>query len=254
MRLNKVIQAVMKVVKFKMILTVENAPIGAVQKTREIGAIDFMRVRRILGSTVVYRPTSGDVSDEVGFRHSVNSGAANQSTEKFLNPYNFVRPLSLNNGFFKKQTPPSHAVYKGLSGHLVCNLEVITPLFISNGIPTVSDEYKGHQIHQFFSIGGEKVIPGSSLRGMIRGIYEAATDSCYSIFDDQFLTRRMEAKEGQGLIPARIINGGKQLELLKGKMVPGYGTILNVAWIRLYKTNNPIKLKGLTHGKLLGGN
>ncbi len=52
MRLNKVIQAVMKVVKFKMILTVENAPIGAVQKTREIGAIDFMRVRRILGSTV----------------------------------------------------------------------------------------------------------------------------------------------------------------------------------------------------------
>ena len=100
---------------------------------------------------------------------------------KFINPYTFVP-------FSKKQpterTPLEPAAPDRLhTGVLKCRLYVRTPL----GIPDTEKEKEdanGHKEYPFFSYreNGKNipVIPGSSLRGVFRSAFEAATDSCFS--------------------------------------------------------------------------
>ncbi|KKM12779.1 hypothetical protein SY88_01485 [Clostridiales bacterium PH28_bin88] len=173
---------------------------------------------------------------------------------RFLNPYNFVRPLpETGHPILGKKTPPSHAAYEGLSGYLECTLEVVTPLFISDGDP----EGTGHPVHQFFSLNDRPIIPGSSLRGMLRGVYEAVTNSCFGVFDEEVLSRRMETEEARDLTPARVVfheDKGWQLQLLEGRPKPGYRNLQPAAWVRRYSPNGKpatrpvVDLHGLRHG------
>lgn len=96
----------------------------------------------------------------------------------FLNPYNFVPVV-------KDGPIADHAEATRHTGYFVCSLTVRTPLAVPD------HEYKTTEgevdTYPFMTVDGKRMIPGSSIRGSIRSIYETATDSCMMIIDDDIL-------------------------------------------------------------------
>jgi CRISPR-associated protein (TIGR03986 family) len=147
---------------------------------------------------------------------------------RFLNPYNFVRPLSADSEaepLLGRCEPPPHDRYVGRTGRIKCQLTVETPLFISDthavDVQTVGDgrKKKEHPVYRFFEYEGDKAIPASSLRGMLRSVFEAATNSCFSVFSGhKRLSYHLPPYEALKLVPARVIhqNGTWELEILNG--------------------------------------
>lgn len=153
---------------------------------------------------------------------------------RFLNPYNFVRfltPVGVTKGASKatspieekllalglkgeaqqdvsatalqllgKCAPPPHDRYVGLSGKITCTLKTETPLFISDaeGIFTKAlDDGSEHKTYRFFQheeVEHRYLLPASSLRGMIRNVFEAATNSCFIHLHNAQLDYRLQAK------------------------------------------------------------
>lgn len=116
---------------------------------------------------------------------------------KFVNPYIFVSVLSERN----KKNRVSVQSYYGEdnlnTGILHCKMITRTPL----AIPDV--EKKGHKagdpdkhyFYPFYRVDGKVTIPGSSIRGMIRSLYETATDSCFvTLRENEGLSTRVAAK------------------------------------------------------------
>ena len=203
--------------------------------------------------------------DEAGRQGSSTTSTAGRvstssqgTSDCFLNPYNFVRFMRpASGGWLAHCSPASHALYEneGLSGYLTCTLETITPLFINNSQPVYTDPDTEHHTYPFFTIDGDPILPASSLRGMLRSVYEAVTNSCYIISDNQTLTRRMEAKEATDLVPARVIkrDGQLKLMLLTGENPKENNKFQKAAWIMRYPKKRarkaPIDLRGLKHGE-----
>lgn len=109
----------------------------------------------------------------------------------FINPYTFI---PVNNGVKK----PYNEYYKDkknlLSGKIECTLRARTQLAVCDMISDTEAE--------FFNVDGKAVIPGSSLRGTIRSIFEALTDSCFSSANaenDDYFSSRLN-KKFSGLI------------------------------------------------------
>lgn len=116
----------------------------------------------------------------------------------FLNCYNFI-PLP------KKECLRSKKEVGNLTGKIHCTIKPKTDIFIPNTSNTscASDDTMGETVREFFSYTNLKdgedekdrykmnadnapkypVIPGSEIRGMIRSMYEAFTDSCMSALD-----------------------------------------------------------------------
>ena len=132
----------------------------------------------------------------------------------FLNPYNFI-PLP-------HKIKRTASVEKGsLTGVIECTLVPITDFFIPNtSAECTANSPHGNTVRDFFSYnqlvsgynisehdGPEKpVIPGSELRGMIRSMYEAFTNSCLSCMDtDKPLSSRSSDAKQPGLL--EYING-----------------------------------------------
>lgn len=98
-----------------------------------------------------------------------------------VNPYGFV-PLG---------TAPARtsldACYTGplLTGRLDYTLTTDTPLLIPDSAKVVKDEKIDHKRYPFFRLpDGTPAIPGSEMRGAMRGVYEAVTNSCLSVLLD----------------------------------------------------------------------
>lgn len=122
---------------------------------------------------------------------------------RFLNPYNFVRYLPENKGkgedipkvkLLGHCAPPPHDRFIGLTGKITCELEAKTPIFISDS-EFVFDKGKDHKSYRFFRLENENgeedyAIPSTSLRGMLRSVFEAATNSCFSVFEGGLLGKR----------------------------------------------------------------
>ena len=151
---------------------------------------------------------------------------AHQSAEiyykgEFFNPYNFARfgTVGTEGTILGKCRPPHHDRYAGLSGEITCKAKVVTPLFISDS-HNVTVDANGHRTYEFFNVQGERYIPASSLRGMIRSVFETVTQSCLAIFDNEaHLYYRMPAGDSNKLIPARIekdAQGNLAVRLLNG--------------------------------------
>ena len=104
-----------------------------------------------------------------------------KSDRTFVNPYNFV---SIDRKKIKQENIEETYKDKGElhTGYLDCVLVAKTPLAIPD-LPE-GEESGGESKHDFFSINGNDqknpMIPGSSLRGMIRSVYETITESCLS--------------------------------------------------------------------------
>lgn len=161
---------------------------------------------------------------------------------RFRNPYNFVRylgaPREDAGALMGRCAPPPRDRFLGLSGEIACELEVKTPLFISDSEAIEGDEHKSYR---FFTYDGQPAIPGSSLRGMLRGVFEAATNSCFAVLADRTLSFRLGANESRDLVPARVERDGEgrlRLRLLPG-MVPPQSIGQKppsqyAAWVRRY--------------------
>jgi hypothetical protein len=150
----------------------------------------------------------------------------------FLNPYNFVgippKPKNLaanQRHLLWRCPPPTHDRYTGISGRITCEIHVKTPLFVSDSVNIEPDPQKpDHLIYDFFNINGEPLIPASSLRGSIRSVFEAATNSSLSIFNESEspLFYRMLPEKALGLVPAIVdtilVDGKKRTTL---RLLPG---------------------------------
>jgi CRISPR-associated protein (TIGR03986 family) len=201
---------------------------------------------------------------------------------RFLNPYNFVRFLSLpESQEGKKQiqranqpknaitaafakigvqsnrtqinpeelkllsscAPPPHDRYVGLTGKITCTLENVTPLFISDPDYEPIGE---HKRFEFFKLNNEHALPAASLRGMVRNVFEAITNSCIASSDaarstDERLSYHLPPGDALKLVPARVEkdgNGNLILRLLSGttKFVAGQrpSGVQYGAWVLRY--------------------
>ena len=89
--------------------------------------------------------------------------------EKFWNPYRLIRIRPE----MKRKKPVTDEKFIGISGFIHCTLENLTPLFIGG-----NRNYK----QQFLTSQGKSIIPGSSLKGMLRNFQaEAAAETAFDL-------------------------------------------------------------------------
>ncbi len=172
---------------------------------------------------------------------------------RFLNPYNFVRPLEVGDPsaapLLGRCLPPPHDRHVGLTGRITCRLTATTPIFISDShdiVPELvgdKDHPKEHLHYHFFrDPEGNIALPGTSLRGAIRSIFEAVTNSCYANFTgDKRLSYHLPPGDALRLVPARVQISGQKWEL---ELMPGT-TPINpnqrptgpqyAAWVHTYR-------------------
>lgn len=162
---------------------------------------------------------------------------------QFLNPYNFVRYLPKPNDLsddpstilLGRCAPPPHDRYVGLTGRITCQVEVNTPLFIADShgvtVKRIQDDkgkQREHLSYRFFKIGGQDAIPATSLRGMVRSVFESVTNSCFGVFasEERLDYRQVDmAKQMQAAIVLRIPENETDLgevALCEDARVPAY--------------------------------
>lgn len=165
------------------------------------------------------------------------------SATTFINPYNFVPVKNQvdRRGVFNRQEK-----FQGYSGKMVIRLTTLTRLFIPDRrqATNIQDEKKFFWREQLFdapnkpkldqkgrplfhphyprffeNAKGEKIIPGSSLKGMLRSVAEALSDSCFGLDtetagDHEHARKKclaplpgQEPKVGEGLCPCCRIFG-----------------------------------------------
>lgn len=116
-----------------------------------------------------------------------------------INPYHFVR---LGSDVSRKK--PECGTQTGV---IRCHLKATQPLCIpdmpkSKMIMTNDTDHPNqeHRKVPFFKVGEKPVIPGSELRGMIRSAFEALSNSCLSVNNNNDLTARSSAIRQPGLL------------------------------------------------------
>ncbi len=118
----------------------------------------------------------------------------------FINPYNFVSVNLEETKHFNmeemSQEKPVQDTPELQTGYLVCRMKCRTPLAIPDTANKKESGCEGHFKYHFMGMkeenlqgageGGVKteltgtpMIPGSSIRGVIRNVYETITDSCF---------------------------------------------------------------------------
>lgn len=113
---------------------------------------------------------------------------------KFVNPYNFVR-LSKEESERTNILEYPETSEKFVTGKLRCALTTKTPLAILDTESVKKDAIK-HPTFNFYSVDGEKRIPGSTIRGCIRSTYETLTDSCFvTMAKEMLLTNRVDPRK-----------------------------------------------------------
>ncbi|MCI0396950.1 MAG: TIGR03986 family CRISPR-associated RAMP protein [Chloroflexi bacterium] len=185
------------------------------------GASDSAKATGVAESIASSVPRSREQT-KAGSPHMAQA-AGGSNGYHFLNPYNFVRPLpdtDRGNPLLGRCAPPPHDRYIGLTGQVTCELTAVTPLFTagSEGVEKLADD---HYQYRFFQLepGGPPTIPGSTIRGAIRSIFEAVTNSCFSVFDgDRRLSKHFDSRKAPEMVPARAekTEDGWVLRLLTG--------------------------------------
>jgi len=114
-----------------------------------------------------------------------------------MNPYGFVRP--------DWGRPPRRAPYtrrdrfSGSAGYLDCRLTVDRPLFIPQPHPAGaangerSDEANDPVLF-IHNIKGQKIVPGSTLKGLLRGLVETLGPGCWRLYNGGTYTESQRDK------------------------------------------------------------
>lgn len=123
---------------------------------------------------------------------------------EFIYPYNFVRFAKPDAGTSRDDKYMSHSSFKNerepernllKSGKLICSIDVKTPTFIQESLSFekgTSNHKRG--IWDFYSIDGKYCIPPTSMKGMLRSVMEALTDSCMSVLQGDVELRDFKYK------------------------------------------------------------
>ncbi|MGB9872928.1 MAG: RAMP superfamily CRISPR-associated protein, partial [Anaerolineae bacterium] len=92
-----------------------------------------------------------------------------------MNPYGFVRlgPAA------QREAAIRHDHFQGVSGQLHCRLTALTHLFIPQTQETVRGRHQ--ELRLLRSADGRPLLPGSSLKGVIRSVAEALSGSCLTL-------------------------------------------------------------------------
>lgn len=130
-------------------------------------------------------------------------GVWQETDERFVNPYSFM-PIS---GTVQKAEPSEGT----LSGKIVCTLRAVTPLAIPDHEKKRAGRRLGeHFEYPFFSkADGIHFILGSSVRGVVRNMFEAVTNSCFSVNNNNILSARHTHPRLPGII--KKVDGKWQL-------------------------------------------
>jgi CRISPR-associated protein (TIGR03986 family) len=152
--------------------------------------------------------------------HAAVGSPSSPGGYRFLNPYNFVRYVDQarpTEDVLGDCPPPPHDRYVGLTGRIACKVEAVTPLFISDS-HAVSEDADGHKTYRFFELDGQPALPASSLRGMVRSVFETVTNSCFGVYDDDTLSYHFPSTRSPWLMPARVERNGDNWKL---RLLPG---------------------------------
>src|SRR2546422_13058 len=111
-----------------------------------------------------------------------------------MNPYDFVR-IDWNRRPDHRQPMWHHRLVgrgekKLYSGSLEVDVVAQTPLFISDPRAVPQDPRKPARSIQ--NKQGEYIIPGSSLKGMLRTVVESLGNGCLTLFDGQYERGRID--------------------------------------------------------------
>lgn len=121
------------------------------------------------------------------------------SNNLFINPYNFVSTTS---------KVDRTALSQGdRTGYISCTLKVKDMLALPD---RSAENEKAPRHYDFYKIDGNPLIPGSEIRGCIRSVFEALTQSCFSVINNNVLTCRLSRPENaKGVMPGvlRFENG-----------------------------------------------
>lgn len=130
-------------------------------------------------------------------------------SEEFHNPYHFapvkarkdfLHDLSVSDANAGEWGRHSHATYskdKTYSGRLICRLDTVSPIVIG------AEQVEGTEPKEIkpFELDNEPAIPASTLRGLLSGIAEAASNSALRVLDcERHLTYRKQM--GRGVLSA----------------------------------------------------
>lgn len=138
----------------------------------------------------------------------------NKSTTSEPKPYEFIlfpseRP--------PKQKPIGHDKYHGdrISGTLLLTLTVQTPVHVSTGVVAMGSDVGQNRIWLIKMMATDTqdnpVIPGSSLKGVVRSVYEAITNSTLAVVTSKYKRKippeRLPCNNKQQLCPASRVFG-----------------------------------------------
>lgn len=140
----------------------------------------------------------------------------------FINPYNFVSVNLEETKHFNmeemSQGEPVQETTELQTGYLVCRMKCRTPLAIPDTMNKKETDCEGHFKYHFMGmkeetlqgtgegevkteVTGTPLIPGSSIRGVIRNVYETITDSCFGTMrEDTSITIRSNTPFEPGLL------------------------------------------------------
>ncbi|MCR5530873.1 MAG: TIGR03986 family CRISPR-associated RAMP protein [Lachnospiraceae bacterium] len=113
---------------------------------------------------------------------------------RFINPYNFI---PLEDPSIRGLNTEDETVFGDETGYFVCELKAFTPLAIPDTERKKEDPgIAGHFRYPTYRVDETPVIPGSSLRGVIRSAYETLTNSCLSTLDpEEHITKRRNSRQ-----------------------------------------------------------
>lgn len=130
-----------------------------------------------------------------------------ETSVKFINPYSFVK-------FPEKAVRSTVTDGKKLTGSITCWIYTETPIFIPDTEQVQREGKDGHKVYDFFSYDGKTpIIPGSSIRGMVRSLFETVTDSCVHRINDSLLSARDPLSGSPGILSKE----GDKWKLYKAK-------------------------------------
>ena len=100
----------------------------------------------------------------------------------FINPYNFV-PNAAEKTIVRESSEKDQLH----TGVLHCRLITKTPVIIPDTAQRQKTGEQDHYKYPFMEINGRAAIPGSSIRGPVRNVYEALTNSCFSTVKQNYV-------------------------------------------------------------------
>lgn len=130
--------------------------------------------------------------------------AMKKSGLQFVNPYNFV---SVDWSDIERKDIVERV--GELTGVMSCKLYTRSPIAIPDTV-SVKEDSDQHKTYSFMrTVDNKLMIPGSSLRGVLRSVYETASDSCFVTSDiKQIATRRSGMRQfGKAYLLSYTDNG-----------------------------------------------